>query len=124
VRARYATLALRLSAERHGPVRPTRTASVVPAGQASLVAIPARDGTTMLRVLAPGAERVELMGDVTGWEPRLLERRGGAWELRLTTRAGPHHVVVRLDGGDWLVPANLTRMDDELGGSVGLIVIP
>jgi hypothetical protein len=31
---------------------------------------------------------------------------------------------VRLDGGSWIVPANLTRLSDDLGGSVGLIVIP
>jgi len=37
---------------------------------------------------------------------------------------GSHHVVVRLDGGAWVAPANLARIDDELGGRVGLIVIP
>jgi hypothetical protein len=124
VRARYATLALRLSAERHGPVQPARTPPVVPPGQASLIAVSTGDGVAIIRVVAPGAARVELMGDLTGWEPRSLERRRDGWELRLTTDAGPHHIVVRIDGGSWIVPANLTRMDDELGGSVGLIVIP
>jgi hypothetical protein len=124
VRARYATLALRLSAERHGPVAPTRTPPPVPIGQASLVTVPAEPGSVVVRVIAPGAARVELMGDLTGWEPRPLEQRGRGWELRLTTNPGAHHVVVRLDGGSWIVPANLTRLSDDLGGSVGLIVIP
>jgi hypothetical protein len=64
------------------------------------------------------------MGDLTGWEPRPLARRDGHWELRLTTAAGAHHVVVRIDGGRWIVPANLPHLDDELGGAVGLIVVP
>jgi hypothetical protein len=32
--------------------------------------------------------------------------------------------MLRIDGGAWSVPANLPRIDDELGGTVGLIVIP
>jgi len=75
-------------------------------------------------VQAPGAQRVELMGDITGWEPRPLDRRGGRWEVRLTATSGSHHLLLRLDGGQWVVPANLPRLDDELGGVVGLIVIP
>ena len=78
----------------------------------------------MVRVSAPGAHRVEMMGDITGWEPRALERRETRWELRLTIDPGAHHVVVRIDGGRWVVPANLARLDDELGGTVGLIVVP
>jgi hypothetical protein len=64
------------------------------------------------------------MGDLTGWESKDLDRQGARWELRLTTQPGAHHVLVRIDGGKWIVPANLPRIDDELGGTVGLIVIP
>ena len=124
VRARYATLALRLSAERHGPVVPPKMPPVVPAGEASLIATPVGDGAARLRVYALGARRVEIMGDITGWEPRALDRRDGRWEIRLTIPSGAHHVVVRIDGGKWIAPANLPRLDDELGGTVGLVVIP
>jgi hypothetical protein len=124
VRARYATLAVRLSAERHGPVTPLRMPPVVPVGAASLVVGEAGKGSALLRVYTPGAQRVEVMGDITGWEPRALDRRDGRWEIRLTAASGSHHVVVRIDGGRWIVPVNLPRLDDELGGTVGLIVIP
>jgi hypothetical protein len=123
-RTRYATVALRFSAERHGPPRASRSVPPVPAGEASLVAAAGSDGETIVRVRAPSAERVELMGDITGWTPRALERRGDWWELRLTMSSGSHHVVVRMDGGTWAVPVNLARIDDELGGRVGLLVIP
>ena len=124
VRARYATLAVRLSAERHGPAVPARMPPPVPPGAASLIVAESGKGSALLRVQAPGARQVEVMGDLTGWEPRALDRRDGRWQIRLTADAGPHHLVVRLDGGKWMVPVNLPRLDDELGGTVGLIVIP
>ena len=124
VRARYATIAIRLSAERHGPVAPLRSPPPALAGEASLIAVRSGKGEVVLRVRAPGAQRLELMGDLTGWEPRALTRRDAHWELSLTTEPGAHHVVVRIDGGAWVAPANLPRLDDELGGTVGLIVIP
>jgi hypothetical protein len=123
-RTRYATVALRFSAERHGPAPRVRPLPAVPVGAASLMAMPGSGGTTVIRVRAPGAERVELMGDVTGWAPLALERRGDQWEARLTMAPGSHHLVVRMNGGTWVAPANLPVIDDDLGGRVGLIVIP
>lgn len=121
--ARYATVAVRFSAERHGPVRPARTPPVLP-GETTIIAVPAGGEAVMLRVHAPDARRVELMGDFTGWEPMPLERRNGRWEARLTAASGPHHVMVRVDGGRWVVPGNLPRIDDEMGGHVGLLIVP
>jgi 1,4-alpha-glucan branching enzyme len=105
-------------------VVPLRTPPTVSPGSASLIATPIDKGATTLLVHAPGAQRVELVSDLTGWEARALERRRGRWEIRLTTQPGSHHVRVRIDGGAWIVPANLPRIDDEMGGTVGLIVIP
>jgi len=124
VRARYATIAIRLSAERHGPAAPRQSPPPAVPGEASLIAVRAGDRDVVLRVDAPGATHVDVMGDLTGWEPRALARHDGHWELRLTTEPGSHHVVVRLDGKAWVVPTNLPRLDDELGGTVGLIVVP
>jgi hypothetical protein len=123
-RARYATVALRLSAERHGPVRARTTPPRVAAGEASMVAVSADGGAAVLRVHAAGARTVEIMGDITAWAPVALQRRGDRWEARLTTTPGAHHVVVRVNGAAWAPPANLPRIDDELGGTVGLLVIP
>ena len=120
---RYATIALRLSAERHrASRRPLAPRAAV--GDASIVAEPAGDGMAVVHVQSPGARRVELMGDITGWEPVELDRRGDRWVRRLTMSSGPHHVLVRIDGGAWMVPSNLPRIDDEFGGRVGLLVIP
>ena len=89
-----------------------------------MVAVSADGGAAVVRVHAPGARTVELMSDITGWAPVELTRRGDWWEVRLTTAPGSHHVVLRIDGGAWVPPSNLPRIDDELGGKVGLIVIP
>jgi hypothetical protein len=32
--------------------------------------------------------------------------------------------MVRIDGGAWVAPANLPQIDAELGGTVGLLVVP
>ena len=88
------------------------------------MALPAGDGMATVRVHSPGARRVEIMGDITGWEPVELDRRGDRWERRLTMASGPHHVLVRIDGGAWVAPSNLPRIDDEFGGRVGLLVVP
>jgi hypothetical protein len=64
------------------------------------------------------------MGDITDWAPVSLARRSDGWEVRLTMGSGPHHIVVRIDGGKWIVPVNVPHIDDELGSRVGLIVVP
>jgi hypothetical protein len=123
-RTRYATIAIRFSAERHGPPRASVNPPVVASGETSISAVSADGGAAVIRVHAPRARKVELMSDFTGWSPVALERRGDRWEARLTAAPGSHHVMLRIDGGVWSVPANLPRIDDELGGKVGLIVIP
>jgi hypothetical protein len=122
-RTRYATIALRFSAERHGPPRVSSNPPIVASGEASISAVSADGGEAIVRVYAPQARKVELMSDFTEWAPVSLERRGERWEVRLTAVPGSHHVLLRIDGGPWTVPANLPRIDDELGGKVGLIVI-
>jgi hypothetical protein len=123
-RTRYATIAVRFSGERHGPPRSSTNPPRVAAGETSISAVSVDGGEAVIRVLAPRARVVEVMGDFTGWAPVALDRRGDRWEVRLTAASGSHHIMVRIDGGSWIVPANLPRIDDELGGKVGLIVIP
>lgn len=73
---------------------------------------------------APGAERVELMGDFTDWEPVLLERAGKQlWKLTVHLPPGRYRLNVRLDGGKWLAPAGSTALEDDFQGSVGTIVV-
>ena len=70
------------------------------------------------------AALVELMADFTGWSVVALQRTGSAWRIERMISPGPHRVAIRIDGGEWIVPANLPRVEDDLGGTVGLITIP
>ena len=75
-------------------------------------------------IMARHAERVEVASDFTQWTPLSLERLpGGWWQLRVRTSPGMHRVSVRVDGGRWNAPPGLSPVDDEFGGSVGMLVV-
>lgn len=84
-----------------------------------------QDAVRELIVTAPGARQVDVQGELTGWVPLPLRQLpDGRWVLRLRLAPGPQRLVVRLDGGPWIVPAGTTRLEDEFGSESGLIVIP
>jgi hypothetical protein len=118
-RTRYASIGLRLSSRPHLALfrrkRPIVGPQIVVARDAEVCRI---------EISNVSAARVELMGDFTDWEPMTLDRDGSTWRLRRVIAPGPHRVAIRIDGGDWIVPGNLPRVEDELGGSVGLITVP
>lgn len=81
-----------------------------------------RDREVTLVVRAAGARSVEVMGTFTDWAPRALARRSdGAWVVTLRVPPGLHQLDVRVDGGAWVAPAGLPRVDDELAGAVALL---
>jgi hypothetical protein len=82
------------------------------------------DSTRVVRVRAPGARRVELMGDFTEWEPIELVPSDGEFSRTVALSSGTHRVVVRIDGGPWVPAANTPAVDDDFGGRVGLLVVP
>jgi hypothetical protein len=74
---------------------------------------------------ADAKSSVELMADFTDWSPIALDHVGGVWRLERPIVAGAHRLAIRIDGGEWIVPVNLPRVEDELGGAaVGIITIP
>lgn len=77
-----------------------------------------------LRVRAPAAQRVEVMGDFTDWEPVTLTLTGDVFSGSFVLRPGTHRLVLRMDGGDWRPAANTPAVDDDFGGRVGLLVVP
>jgi hypothetical protein len=122
-RTRYVSVAIRFSAQPHaGAVRLPRRATVGPritvdagAGDARRISVFGADSTAM---------RVELMSDFTDWEPVVLDRAGSAWTTERRLSPGLHRVALRINGGEWIAPANLPKVTDDLGGVVGLITVP
>jgi hypothetical protein len=78
----------------------------------------------LLRFELPAAQRVEIAGDWTGWEPVPLQRESrGRWVLRVTLPAGVHRFNLIVDG-EWTVPPGVTSVPDGFGGRTGLLIVP
>jgi hypothetical protein len=77
-----------------------------------------------LRLRASGAARMEVTGDLTGWEPVAM-RAGpdGWWSIVLDGAPGTYELTVRRDGGAWVVPPGLLERRDEFGGVAGSITL-
>ena len=73
---------------------------------------------------ASGARTVEIMADFTNWEPVSLTPGAAGFEHEFALGAGTHRAVVRIDGGSWRPATNTPAVDDDLGGRVGLLVVP
>lgn len=82
------------------------------------------NGERMVRVHAPSARAVEIMGDFTAWQPLALIRgQGGWWSQQVAAAPGTYQLNVRVDGGAWDVPAGALEKTDEFGVRVGVITL-
>jgi hypothetical protein len=121
---RFASLALRLTArDRSSQPRPPTHRPDVPA-QLRLVLVGDTTGQSRLVVAVAAATIVELAASFTSWAPVTLVRRGEVWEFDRPIPSGAHRVLVRVDRGPWIVPANLPSAADDFGGTVGIITVP
>ncbi|AHG88841.1 hypothetical protein J421_1304 [Gemmatirosa kalamazoonensis] len=104
------------------PARAPRGSSLGGATPAAEVVV--RGARRVLRVRAPGASRVEVRGDFTGWRAADLARVGDLWEIALSAEPSTVRLTIRLDGGAWRPPANLPSVEDDFGERSGLLVVP
>ena len=120
---RYASASLRVAWQPHVALRFGREAN---AGVRIVITRSnGNGGTARIDIMAPKAERVELMADFTGWEPIVLDRASDGWFADRAVTPGLHRLAIRVDGGAWIAPSNVPRLrDDDLGGTVGLITVP
>jgi hypothetical protein len=132
VAGKYLTLSLRLTAlpGRPRPALPVFPRPVIhhsspgsddpPAASAELQ----NDGGFVIH--AAGAHTVEIEGDFTDWQPLALTAGAtSAWTLPAPLAPGTYRFSMRIDGGEWFVPAGVTRVADEFGsGMVGLLTVP
>jgi hypothetical protein len=80
------------------------------------------NGRRAIRVQAPGARSVEVMGDFTAWQPlELTAAPGGWWTATLAVAPGMHQLNVRVNGGAWDVPVGALESVDEFGARVGVL---
>jgi hypothetical protein len=130
IAGRYAAASLRVRLHSLPPRDPPRLvnrsgASGDPPAPVALAVRPERDGRVRLIVQGPAADRVEIAGDFTQWQPvPLLPAAGGAWEALLVIPRGVHRINVRVSGGAWFAPSGTTRVQDDYGGEVGVFLVP
>jgi len=118
--AAFVSFALRIAAQPHTTIFARRATLAGPRISAERLS----DDVRRIDVRADGASRIEIMGDFTNWSPVTLDRVGDVWRLERSIPPGAHRVAIRLDGGPWIVPVNLPRIEDDLAGVVGIITIP
>jgi hypothetical protein len=76
---------------------------------------------------APDAERVQLAGSFTAWQPTAEFTRHpstGVWRVTVPLAPGEHEYLVVLDGARWVPdPAAHALVDDGFGQANSLIVV-
>jgi len=78
----------------------------------------------ILLVRAGEASNVEVAGDFTDWEPvSLSPGEASTWTVTLPLAPGTYRFNIRIDRGEWKVPAGMIRLIDEFGGAVGLLTV-
>ncbi len=83
------------------------------------------DGFGLLRFRIPEAQRVDLVGDWTGWEPVPMARApDGSWILRVQLQPGVYRFNLIVNGQTWIVPDGVVAIDDGYGSKTGLLIVP
>lgn len=122
---RYLSLSIRIGTKpgmAGTPIRVRRGASQDDGGR---LEVTDDDSLRIVTIHLPLAAGVELMGDFTDWTPTPMTKTPtGDWRVALAIPPGTHRLVIRVDDGAWTVPPNLTRVRDDFGGEVGILIVP
>src|ERR1043166_1241862 len=81
------------------------------------------DNRVRIDLMAGAAHAVELMADFTSWDVVSLQQTAGRWRFEGGIAPGLHRLAVRIDGGEWLPPANLPAIE-MFGRRVGILTVP
>jgi hypothetical protein len=120
---RYAAVSFRFSLRSPAP-SPHPTPRLPQVDRPPLLLVSDTSGAPALVVTSTSAASLELAASFTNWEPVALVQRGDRWELDRRIPSGAHRVLVRINGGPWIVPANLPATADDFGGTVGILTVP
>jgi hypothetical protein len=86
-----------------------------------------RGQQAVVRVSVDGATTVAIAGEWTEWQPvplRRLKPNGDEWEGTFTLGPGTYRFNLLVDGVRWTLPERVVSVSDELGGRVGLLMVP
>jgi len=83
-------------------------------------------GSKRFIIFEPAADRVELVGSFTGWQPLAMQRIGdsGYWELNLAIPSGEHRFAYILDGERRMADPTLPASEkDDFGGENSVLTM-
>lgn len=104
-------------------IRPVRLTAPGPAPIAAVGEKRSDGRIVRFTIRAPEAERVEISGDFTAWEPVPMERRGEQWSTAVLLGPGLHHFGFLVDG-QWAIPPDAPgRVDDGWGRINASVVV-
>lgn len=84
----------------------------------------AGDGMQRIVVRVARVESVDVMGDFSDWAPLTMVRHGrDLWEITVPMGPGRHQINIRTDGGKWVAPPGLPKMNDMFSGDVGVLIV-
>lgn len=88
--------------------------------------VPVMDGNRIVLALpaADGEAAPSVLGDFTQWKPVPMTRDGGRWRLTLAVAPGTYHYGFRNAAGEWFLPPDLPAVDDGMGGTSAVLVVP
>lgn len=122
--SRYASIGVRIGSTAILPSRYVLDTTARSNASMSLASIFRFRDTVVVLIRARSADRVELSGDFTDWEPRTLVRDAeGQWRGSFVLPPGLYRFNVRVNGGDWAVPEGAGRVRDDFGGDVAVFVV-
>jgi hypothetical protein len=85
---------------------------------------PLDSAATRITLRVGSADSVAIGGDWNEWRPTAMAPDGaGRWTAIIPAGAGAHRFALKINGGDWFVPASVTKLPDDFGGEVGLLVV-
>ncbi|HXY19084.1 MAG TPA: glycogen-binding domain-containing protein [Gemmatimonadales bacterium] len=97
----------------------------VDASAPSTVAVEvAESGHQRVTFHVPGAHNVAIAGEWNEWTPAALVRVDDEhWRADLALSQGAHRFSLVIDGSRWMVPRGIATLPDDMGGTVGLLVV-
>ena len=108
-----------------GALLSPRSGGAAPSLDGAEVSLERLGGLAVLVVRVAGAQRVEVMGDFTDWQPFALTASGdGRYRYALGLPPGMHRFNLRVDGGPWGAPRGAGVATDEFGGVAAVVVVP
>jgi hypothetical protein len=94
--------------------RPGGAPRALPEQGVAVIGARQANGTSVeFRLRGVSAERADLVGSFTNWEPRAMEKRQGEWRLRVTLPRGTHQFGFLLNGETWYLPKDAPGVVDD-----------